>query len=153
MFDVPFRYCSDVFEFGDVKTVSFYFLGHEEIDVDTIVKSVSQGKADIVITGEKGVEGKALSPNIFIDVVIRRNVKEEAYLVMIDAYVNGEAREAFNKFEKQFSGRISIESHVLVFSDAKQPKEIENAIASHLQGLVNTITNLAQIKPTFFIVH
>lgn len=153
IFDVPFRYSSGIFEFGDVKTVSFYCVGHEGLNFDKIVESIGQGKADVVITGEKGIEGKALSPNISIDVVVRRNVKEKAYLVMIDAHVNGEAKKAFNKFEKQFSGPISIESHVLAFSDSKQPQEIEKAITNRLQDLVNTITNSAETRPTFFVVH
>ena len=153
IFDIPIKGHSDAFDFSNVKTVSFCFFGNEEINADRIVDAVGYGKADIIITGEKGIEGRALSPNISIDVIIRKNVKEKACLVTIDAYINGESKETYNKYKRPFTGCLSIERHVLVFSNSTQMKEIENAVFERLQEFANTITSSATTRPTFFVVH
>ncbi|MBI3236326.1 MAG: hypothetical protein HYZ48_01250 [Chlamydiales bacterium] len=98
IFNAPFRCCSGELEFGAVKSVTFYYLGNEYIDIDRIVKSISKEKASVILTGEKGVDGRTLSSNMFIDVMLRRNVKEKAYLVVIDAYVKGDAQTHFRCF-------------------------------------------------------
>lgn len=153
IFDVNYRNASETFNFNGIKTVSFYFLGDDKIDGDKIVKEIAQDKADVKITGEKGVEGKALSPDVSVDVMIQKNEKEKAYLILIDAYVKAEAKQAYDKFKNRFSGRLSIESHVLTFSDSLQFQEIEKAVSDRLQNLANSITSSTQTKPTFFVVH
>ena len=153
IFDVPFKCCSAGFGFSTVKTVSFYFIGNESINIDNIVKSIGEGKANVVITGENGVEGKALSSNMFIDVVLRKNTEENAYLVMIDAYVPGSAKDALGNDESSFTGKISIVSDILVFVGSTHIQEIEKAISHHLVNITNRITSSAESKPTFFIVH
>ncbi len=44
-------------------------------------------------------------------------------------------------------------SHILVFTDIKNSKEIEQAISSHLQSFVKKITNSSGIKPKLFVIH
>jgi hypothetical protein len=153
IFNVSLKDRSYGFDFSNTQTVSFYVISNEEIDADRMIESISQGKADVIITGENGIEGRALTADIFVDVIVNKNIKEQAWLVIINAYVNGEAKESVDKNGKDFAGSISIANHVLTFTDATRSKEVENAISTHLQDLVDNITHSTKAKPKFFVVH
>src|SRR5262249_7875355 len=96
IFDVPSYYFSRNFDFATVKTVSFFFPDDKDIDVDAIIKTAAQGKADVIITGKTSIEGAALSPNLSVYVQITKNIKEKSWLVTIDSSVSGVATRALS---------------------------------------------------------
>jgi len=52
-----------------------------------------------------------------------------------------------------YQGNIPILSHILVFTDIKNSKEIEQAVSNHLQNFVNKIASSTKTKPKFFVIH
>ncbi len=152
IFDVPFSYPSRGFDYKTVKTVSIYFSGNKDFDIDAMITSVAKDKADVVITGKTSLEGEALSPNLLTTVIVERNVEQKSWLVTIDTSINGIASSATYTDGKPYRSNISISGRVLVFVDATS-KEVEAGIQAHLQNLIQQITNSNQTKPKLFVIH
>ncbi len=152
IFDFAFPEASD-FDYGAVKTASFFFPGNREIDIDHMIKSLAKGKANVVVTGKTSIEGEALSPGLSTFVVVQQNEEEKAWLVTINSYVSGVALKFTTKDGEEFQGKITVASRSLVFDETVQPKEIEKAISLHLRALIDKITSSNKTKPKFFIVH
>ena len=153
VFDINFCYPSQGFDYGSVNTISFFFYGNKEMDVDAIVTSLAKEKADVVITGKTSLEGAALSPNISTFIIVERNTKEKSWLVTIDSDVNGVATKSVALDGEPYRGSISILGRVLVFTDPLKPKEIEDAISSHLQNMTDKVLGTTKARPKFFVVH
>jgi len=146
------RFIAETLDYSDVERVSFYFLGIEDIDIDKMIQTISKGKADVVITGNDSIIGEALSPNINVDVIVNKNSDDKSYLITIEARVLG-TTEKVRMDGAPYRGGILIMSHILVFTDVKNSKEIEHAISIHLQDFVTKITSSTKTKPKFFVIH
>jgi hypothetical protein len=151
IFDVPFKWVHGL-KFDAVEEITFSYSGDKRIDIDRIIEDISRDRAQIIVTGDEAIEGRALSPHIFITVSVKRNDRENAYLVRINATVNGLATKAINTSEVPLSGHIPIANRILVFVDT-EIHELERSISENLQDLANNITSSTSKKPTFFILH
>lgn len=152
LFNDSLGYPSSDFDYSGIKTVSFFFSGNKDIDIDRIVKSLAKGKAEVIVTGETSLEGEALSPNLATHIIVQKKAQEKSWLVSIDTSVSGEAK-SFSKDESPFRGPISISGQVLVFVDSTDPKEVERAISANIEGLIKKVTSAGSTKPKFFVVH
>lgn len=153
LFDVSFGSSASDFDYGSVKTVSFFFPINKEIDADAMIRSLAKEKADVISTGKTSIEGKALSPDLKVYVLTTRNSEEKSTLVMIQAYVTGVATKARAASGKKYRGDIVVSEDSLVFTDMQKPDEIQNALSSHLKSLIDKITSSTSTKPKFFVVH
>lgn len=153
IFNAPLGYPSKGFDYTTVKTVSFLFSGHQDIDVDAMVKSLAKGKVDVIVTGKTSLEGEAMSPGLSTYVVIERNIKEKSWLVTINTCVNGVATKGTTVDGEPYRSSILVAGDVLVFIDATEQKEVERAIAAELQKFVDKLTTSSQTKPKLFVVH
>lgn len=149
-FDVSLVNALSGFDYKAVNSTSFFFTGTGEMDVDSIVKSIGKGKADVLITGKNGVEGESLSPDLSIYISVDRNTEQKSCLVKIEACVNGVSTRALATGGTPYRSYIPVWGRILVFTDSK---EIEPAISSHLKTLVNKMTEGKEKKPKFFVVH
>ena len=153
IFDSCSRHPSSGFDYGSVKTVSFFFLGKVDMDFGAMVKSMAKGNANIVICEKSDpVIGESLSPTISISVIVRKDIEGKNWLVTINAGVKGEATEIVGTYEGPYVGKIPILESILVFVDP-QPKEIESSISAHMENLIDKIISAAKVKPKFFVQH
>jgi hypothetical protein len=152
IFDLPFCCASPDFDYGAVKTVSFFFPGNKEIDIDALVKPLIKRKGELIVTGKSSIEGAALSPDIAVYIIVKRN-DEKAAVVNISANVNGMATKAVSTNGEKYSGSITISGDTLVFAPGVELKEIEKSLSTHLQSFIDKILDSSKTKPKFFLVH
>lgn len=144
---------SRAFDYSQVSSVSFFFAGMKEIDVDHLVKSIAKEKADVVITGDSGLEGAALSSCMTTFVTAYNNASEKSWLITFESSISGVAATGLATDKRPYRGSIPISTDVLVLADAMGSKEMELAISSYLQKLSDKITSANKTKPKFFVVH
>lgn len=151
IFDLPCYCTTGDFDFASVKTVSFFCPGNKEIDIASIIKPLVKRRADLVVTGKTSIIGESLSPDVAVYITLMRN-GEKAAMVTVNAYVYGVATKAISTSGEKYRGNIPIAGDTLVFSPGTELNEIEQAISTHLQSLIDKILSSSKARPKFFVV-
>ena len=144
------RFVSGTVDYNEVKKISFSFFGAADIDGKVIMHSISN-ELNMPIIETNGIEGEALSANIDVNILSRKS-DDNSWLVTIDAYIFGTSDKIKRNAGALYKGVMPIMSHILVFTEVKHSKDIEQAISSHLQDFLNKISNSGGMKPKLFLI-
>lgn len=148
---MPSYFSANTFDYKGTKTVSFSLFGDRELGLADMLKTFTQDKAKISVTGKTSIIADALMPNVMVVINIDKNSKEKAVLVTLNAYVKAVAIKKISDKE-EYRGYMPIFGRIFVLSDTTSVKEIESALSPYLKDLITKILAANQDKPEFFVI-